>query len=78
MSRKVRELRSLIFAKFDTEAEFAKEINWSRQKLNKITNGQREPDINDLNDLSKGLGISVGELAHIFLRHKSPNEQQSA
>lgn len=74
---KVRELRSLIYSKYDSEAQFAEQIGWPRQRLSKITNGQKEPTVVELNTIAKGLGRSVEEIAQIFLRTKSPNRQQS-
>lgn len=78
MSHYVDELRSKIYGKYKSEAEFARSLGWSRQKLNKLTTGKKMPDIEELNQLSSGLGIEVGELIHIFLRVKSKNEQQTA
>ncbi len=75
MKAKVKELRGLIYGTFDSEAEMAKEIGWPRQRLSKITNGVKEPDVNELNAIAKPLGKSVGDIAQIFLRYKSPNEQ---
>ena len=77
MGTKHRELRSLIFKHYDTEAQLARKLNWSRQKLNKITNGNKVPDIQELSELSRGLNISVGALAEFFLIEKSPNEKQN-
>ena len=74
---KIRELRGLIYGAYDSEADFAKAIGWDRQRLSKITNGQREPNIEELNSLAKGLGITVEMVAHIFLATKSPNRQQN-
>lgn len=76
MPAKVRELRGLIYSKFDSEAEMAAAIGWPRQRLSKITNGIKEPDVNELNALANPLGKSVGDIAQIFLRYKSPNRQQ--
>ena len=73
---KIKELRGLIYGLYDTESDFAREIGWSRQKMNQISNGNKEPDVNDLNVLAHALGKSVGEIAEIFLRAKSPNRQQ--
>ena len=75
---KIRELRSLIFMYYDTETEFANTLGWTKQKLNKITNGIMLPDINDLNEMAPLLKKTVGELADIFLRARSPDGQQSA
>lgn len=74
---KVRELRSAIYGQYDSEAEFAKALGWPRQRLSKITNGQKEPNVSEINDLALGLGFSVDAIAQIFLRQKSPNGQQN-
>lgn len=72
---KVRELRGLIYSQYDSETEFANAIGWPKQRVNKITGGVKEPNIDELNALSKALNVSVGEMAQIFLRYKSPNRQ---
>ena len=73
MKRKNKPLRALIYGQYDSEAALAKEIGWSRQKLNKITNGQKEPTVEELNKLALALTVQIGELAEIFLQNKSPN-----
>lgn len=73
--RKVRELRGLIYGQYDSEAQFASTVGWPRQRVSKITNGIKEPDIDELNVLAKALNKSVGEIAQIFLRYESPNRQ---
>ncbi|SMC38066.1 helix-turn-helix domain-containing protein [Papillibacter cinnamivorans] len=78
MTGKVKELRSLIFSRYDSESALACDLGWPRQKLNKITNGKKEPDIEELNQLAIKLGQPVGDIAHIFLRYKSPNGQLQA
>jgi transcriptional regulator with XRE-family HTH domain len=77
MEGKVMQLRGLIYGEFNSESDFARRLGWSRQKLNKITNGVKEPDITELNEMSKLLNKTVGDLAQIFLERKSPNRQQS-
>lgn len=76
MNQKVKELRGMIYSKYNSESDFANSLGWPRQKLNKITNGIKEPTIEELNQLSIGLDVSVEAMAQIFLRLKSPNEQQ--
>lgn len=76
--KKVRELRGIIYSQFDTEAELASRLGWSAQRLNKITNGIKEPDLEELNQLSEALNRPVSDLLQIFLRYKSPNGQQTA
>lgn len=78
MATKVKELRGLIYSKYDSEAELAKKIGWPRQKINKITNGNKEPNIDEIAVLSNALGKSIGDIAEIFLRYRSPNEQQNS
>lgn len=73
---KIKELRGLIYSKFDSESDMARRLGWPRQKLNKITNGTKEPDITELNELARLLEKPVGDMAQIFLKHVSPNGQQ--
>lgn len=72
MARKVYELRGMIYSKYESEAQCARELGWPRQKLSKITNGNKEPDIDELFQLSKALGCAIDDLVDIFLKHKSP------
>jgi transcriptional regulator with XRE-family HTH domain len=74
---KIRELRGLIYAQYDSEADMAKTLKWTRQRLSKITNGAKEPDVLELNEISAALDCPVDDVVQIFLRHKSPNGQQS-
>ena len=73
---KVRELCGLIHGVYDHESDFAEKLGWSRQKLNKITNGITEPNLNDVAEIAEGLGQPLNYIADIFLRYKSPNGQQ--
>ena len=70
---KIKELRGLIYSHFNSEAALATELGWSRQKLNRITNAEKEPTVRELNLLAGVLNVGVEELAQIFLSHKSPN-----
>ena len=72
---KIIELRGLIYGKYETETQLANELGWSKQRLNLITNGTREPDIEEVVALAGKLDKSVEEMVYIFLRHKSPNRQ---
>lgn len=78
MAQKVREFRGLIYSKFDSESELARHLNWPRQKLNKITNGVRQPDLQEIDALSKPLGVTPNQLMQIFLRYSSPDRQQNS
>lgn len=70
---KVREIRALIALHYDSESAAAKELNWKRQRLNRITGGTKEPNIEEVKQLSIILKTPFEDVANIFLRHKSPN-----
>lgn len=73
MGSKIKALRGLIFAKFDTEADMARAMGWKRQKLNKITNGIHIPNLFELQDISDALDVPYKDIANIFLDKLSPN-----
>lgn len=75
---KVRELRGLIYSKFDTESDMAKCLKWPRQRLSKITNGSKEPDVMELNAIASALSRPVDDIVQIFLRYRSPNRQRAS
>lgn len=73
---KIIELRGLIYGKYETETQLAHDLGWSKQRLNVITTGRREPDLEEVAAIAEKLGRSVEEIFYIFLRQKSPNRQQ--
>ncbi len=73
---KVVELRGLIYGKYDTESQLANELGWTKQRLNIITTGRREPSLEEVEALAQKLDKSVEDMVYIFLRHKSPNGQR--
>lgn len=77
MKEKVKAFRGLIYSKFDSEAEFARKMGWERQKVNKLSNGVRQPNLEEIDTMAKTLGVSELELFHIFLAQKSPNRQHT-
>ena len=74
---KIIELRGLIYGKYETETQLANDLGWTKQRLNVITTGRREPDLEEVAALADKLGRPVEEIFHIFLRHKSPNGQRA-
>ena len=70
------EFRSLVHAKFKSEAACADKMGWSRQRLNKISTGKKLPDLEELNVLSATLDTPIETLFYIFLPVKSTNGQQ--
>ena len=71
-------LKRLIINKYGSEAKCAKALGWPRQRLNKITLGNKEPDVEEINALANILDVSIAEIVKIFLKSKSPNGQQTA
>lgn len=62
-----QELKELINMKCGSEAQLARKIGWKRQRLNKITNGNKVPDVDELSAIANGIGISVSRTAKFFL-----------
>lgn len=71
-----QQLNEMIQKGYKSQAEMARKIGWSRQKMNKITTGRQKPDITDLNLLANALGCEVIVLLNIFLQQESTNGQQ--
>ena len=72
---KNKELSSLIHRRYDSEAAFARDLGWTRQRLNKLTTGVKEPDISEAALMAEKLEVSVDSLVTIFLAQISPNGQ---
>ena len=70
---KILALNGLIHAKFDSEAQMADTMGWQRQRLNKITNGVKEPDLDEVREIADVLGESFMTVANIFLAKQSPS-----
>lgn len=75
---KIIELSGLIYSRYEKECQLAEELGWQRQRLNKIVNGKKEPDLEEVAALAEKLEKPVGEMVLIFLRNKSPNGQLPA
>lgn len=69
---KILELNGLIHSKYDSEAKMADAMGWPRQRLNKITNGDKEPDLEEVQVMASALNVPFMDVANIFLPKKSP------
>jgi transcriptional regulator with XRE-family HTH domain len=78
MSMPVNELRSMIRTRFQSEAEFARVMGWSRQKMNKITTRKQLPDIAELNKMAKMLDVGIPDLLRAFLPEQEPKQKENA
>ena len=70
---KILALNGLIHSKFDSEAKMADALGWPRQRLNKITNGDKEPDLDEVREMAAVLDESFMTVANIFLAKQSPD-----
>ena len=77
MMARIKELRSIIYDRYESESELANELGWPKQKLNRITNGQQEPNLEELMAMADKFEMSATDLIRIFLQNKSPNRQHA-
>lgn len=71
-------LRGVVYDNFPSMRAFSKVIGWDRTKTCNIVNGNREPRVSDLSDLSRALNMPVEQLAQFFLHNKSQNCDRSS
>ena len=64
-------MRGLIYSKFESEAQFARVLGWSRQRLFKITNGKKVPTLFEVNDMADSLGVHFMDVARFYLPEQS-------
>jgi len=67
---KILELSGMIHSKYGSEVNMADAMHWSRQRLNKITNCKKVPNLYEVLELANALGTDYMTMAHIFLSQK--------
>lgn len=70
----ITKLRQCIYGMYPSEAEFSRTLGWTRQRLHKITSGEKQPSLLEAYDIATGLGISVDQMVHFFIPVESPIE----
>lgn len=63
--------RGVVYSRFRSIAELGQTIGWTRQKTTNIVNGIVEPSLDDVEKLSRALGLSFEETARFFLPSRS-------
>ena len=63
----LNKLNGMIYARYKSQAQMADALGWSRNKLNTIVNGKREPDLDEVAAIAANLGESLETVANIFL-----------
>ena len=66
-------IKTAIHERFPTESACASAMGWPRQRLNKITQGKKEPSVSELGQISTATEMSLDVIAQIFLTYWSPN-----
>ena len=69
------EIRGLIYSQYKNESQLARKLNWPKQRLNKIVNGKKTPNLVEVRELSSALNVDLYTLFQIFLDDMSPNGQ---
>ncbi len=64
---KAQRLRGLICGRYSSVSGLARQMNWGRQKLQRIISGQQVPTVQEVHELAVALKISLSEMAEFFL-----------
>lgn len=67
------DLNGLIHSNYSSETEMASVIGWSRQRLNRITNEKKVPDLIEVAAIADALHTSFMTVARFFLPKESTN-----
>ena len=65
---KCPELDKMIYSKFSSKTQMAKEIGWERNKLTRIARKEQCPTVDETYELSVALDVPFMAIANIFLR----------
>lgn len=60
--------REKIAKRYGSDSELAKRMGWSRQRLSKVLQGKQELTLEDANELSAAMDMSIQEIANEFTR----------
>lgn len=71
-------IRGIVLGRYPSITDFAKAVNWSRQKASSIINGKSEPSLDDIYVISRAVNKDADEIASIFLQQKTQKCDSSA
>ena len=69
----INNVRGAVYARYESIAELAETLGWSRQKLSPIVNGKQEPTLSDIQAMAQAMAMDVTLLTSFFLQLKSQN-----
>ena len=78
MTFNAEELRGRIYSLYRSQAEFNRKLNWGKNKINRILNGDLIPNIIECELMAEALQLSQQEYCSIFLPNLSPIGDKSA
>lgn len=61
-------LRATVYGKYNSIAELARFLGWTRQKTTNIVNKKQEPSLKEVNQLANALGMPFEDAARFFLQ----------
>jgi len=59
-------LRGVILTRYDSESALARSLGWTRQRLNRMTQGHKKPNLSEAKAICEKLDVSMDELAVFF------------
>lgn len=68
-------IKDVIYGKFQTETACAAQMGWPRQRLNKITQGKKEPSVSEIGQIALTTGVDYKKIVEIFLTYWLPDGQ---
>lgn len=69
----IEKLREKVYGKYRNQANFSKTIGWNPNRINKILNQKKIPDVDECATISRALSLSEAEFIKIFMPYLSPN-----
>ena len=67
----INKVRGAVYERFKSISTLADKIGWHRQTLTLYVNGEREPDLSQIQIMANAMDMDVTELTEFFLHLKS-------
>lgn len=65
-------LGALIHNRYKNQTMMAESMGWPKQRLNKIINGKKKPNLDEVDAIAHALGVPFASIAEFFLQKESP------
>ena len=67
---KTQRLRGIICGRYSSVSGLARQLDWGRQKLQRIISGQQIPTVQEVYEMALALKLTLSEMADFFLEEK--------